>query len=245
MQSADEDAHRYLAGIVDCNPHTGAYFYGNQTGFCHQHARRSDQHSISCYRNPHTRSGNCHPHPQAAFANTYKISMNATPGWVLTLFYWLHMLATVVWIGGLVSLGVFVLPAARKSLDEAAYSKFLTQLVAGLQRIGWFCLGVLIVTGMFQLSAHPQYQGFLAITTPWASALFIKHLVIGGMIAVSAYISWWLLPALNRLSLMRQGSQPGREAELESLRKRETFLLKLNLVLAVIVLLLTAWARAS
>lgn len=171
--------------------------------------------------------------------------MNATPGWVLTLFYWLHMLATVVWIGGIISLAVFVLPAAQKTLDEAHYGKFLNRMVVSLQRIGWFCLGVLIVTGMFQMSAHPQYQGFLAITTPWASALFIKHLVIGGMIAVSAIINWWVLPALNRLSLARQENQPSREAELQSLRKRETLLLRFNLVLAVMVLLLTAWARAS
>lgn len=155
------------------------------------------------------------------------------------------MLATVVWVGGLVALALFVLPAARRTLDDFNYQKLLNQMVASLQRIGWFCLGVLIVTGLFQMSAHPQYQGFLAITTPWASALFIKHMVIGGMVAVSAYLNGWVLPDLNRLAMARTASQTENEAQRLALLRRETWLLRLNLALAVIVLLLTAWARAS
>lgn len=155
------------------------------------------------------------------------------------------MLATVVWIGGLVSLSLFVLPNARVTLDQTAYQKFSLRLFTSLQRVGWFCLGVLIVTGMFQLSAHPQYQGFLAITSPWARALLIKHLVIGGMIAVSATINWWVLPALNRLTLIQLSGDADSQEHIRRLEQRERFLLRLNLVLSVVVLLLTALARAS
>ena len=30
--------------------------------------------------------------------------MEATPSWIITILYWLHMLATVIWIGGLAGL---------------------------------------------------------------------------------------------------------------------------------------------
>ena len=38
-----------------------------------------------------------------------------TPYWALSLAFWLHMLATVAWIGGLVAVAILVLPGAKKN----------------------------------------------------------------------------------------------------------------------------------
>lgn len=168
-----------------------------------------------------------------------------TPTWVLAIIYWLHMLATVAWIGGLTALVVFVLPAAQKNLSVDAYAGFLFQLESRLQRLGWLCMGVLIVTGMFQLSAHPNYEGFLAITTPWASALLVKHLAVGVMIGLSAYITWGLLPALSRIEVLKLAGKSIDTSNLRRLQQREGWLMRANLLIAIIILLLTAWARAS
>ncbi|RPI26078.1 MAG: hypothetical protein EHM70_19390, partial [Chloroflexota bacterium] len=51
-----------------------------------------------------------------------------TPVLALTLSYWFHMLATVVWIGGLSTLAVLVLPAARRTLERSAYAALLTNI---------------------------------------------------------------------------------------------------------------------
>jgi uncharacterized membrane protein len=51
-----------------------------------------------------------------------------TPFWALTLAYWLHLLATVLWIGGLVVLSLLVLPAARKTLEPQAYASLLADI---------------------------------------------------------------------------------------------------------------------
>jgi len=171
--------------------------------------------------------------------------MEATPPWIITVLYWLHMLATVVWIGGLAALSLFVLPAARSALTSEHYTAFLLRLDARLQRLGWFCLVVLVGTGMFQMSAHPRYEGLLAITSPWASAILIKHLVIGVMVVLSAYLTWGLLPALNRMALLRQAGKLGDTTRFEALQRRETWLLRANLVIAVVILFLTALARTS
>ena len=64
----------------------------------------------------------------------------AAPPIGLTIAYWLHMLATVVWIGSLASLAIIVLPAARKSLETQEYSALLLQVQARLQPVGWFSL---------------------------------------------------------------------------------------------------------
>lgn len=163
---------------------------------------------------------------------------------VLTITYWLHMLATVVWIGGLAAISLIVLPAARKTLEPPAFSALLGQLQASIQRIGWFCLAVLALTGLFQMSANPNYQGFLTISNNWAVAILTKHLVIGLMILLSGYITWGLFPSLQRLALMRATGRAVDEARVARLQRREILLLRLNLLLSVIVLLLTAWARS-
>ncbi|HWQ04704.1 MAG TPA: CopD family protein [Longilinea sp.] len=171
--------------------------------------------------------------------------MNAgIPSWVLTIAYWLHMLATVVWVGGLAAMAVLVLPVARKSLSPEAYSAFLGPLQQRLQWLGWMSLAILTATGMFQMSASPNYEGVLAIKNAWAVAILLKHIAIGGMVLVSAYLTWILGPELNRLAL-RQAQKGGvAPADAEKYRRKEQRIFWINLALAVVVLALTAWARS-
>jgi uncharacterized membrane protein len=169
----------------------------------------------------------------------------AAPPLFLAIVYWLHMLATVLWIGGLAAVSFLVLPAARKVLDPPLFAALLAQLQARLQQVGWFSLAVLVVTGLFQMSASPFYKGFLAINNAWSTAILVKHLVVGGMILVGAYATWGLLPALQRTVLLRAAGRPVDEAKIAALHSRETWLLRLNLGLSVIVLLLTALARTA
>jgi uncharacterized membrane protein len=165
--------------------------------------------------------------------------------WALWLAYWLHMLATVIWIGGLAALAVFVLPAARRALDPPAYAAFLTNLQQRFDPLGWFSLAILVATGMFQMSASPSYQGFLTIENRWAAAILIKHLLFFGMAGLSAYLTWGLMPKIRRLALRRTASGAVDEAEAQRLIVQESKLLQLNLLLGVLVLALTAIARSS
>jgi uncharacterized membrane protein len=158
--------------------------------------------------------------------------------------YWLHLLATVIWIGGLVTLAWLVIPAAQRSLDPKGYSVLLERIESRLQSVGWLSLILLTVTGMFQLSANPNYTGFLTFDNPWSLAILLKHLAVVGMVLVSAYLTWGLMPDLRR-SAMRQALGKLTHEEDLNLRRREQLLLRLNLVLAFVVLALTALARAS
>ena len=161
--------------------------------------------------------------------------------WVLALAYWLHLIATVLWIGGLTALGLLVIPAARRTLQPPEYSRLLAEIQKRLDPLGWFCLAVLAGTGMFQLSANPNYQGFLQVESMWGVAILVKHMLFFGMAALSAYLTWGLLPALRRAAL-RQAKDPAEAARLE---QRNAQLLRLNLILSLLILALTALARAS
>lgn len=168
----------------------------------------------------------------------------ATPLWALTLAFWLHMLSTVVWIGSITTLTLLVIPAAQRTLEAPAYLALLEALQRRLDPLGWFCLVLLVGTGMLQMSASPFYGGLLAIENLWAVAILLKHLVFLAMVAVSAYFTWWLLPILRRMAL-RISQGKGSPAEQARLQRQNTWLLRLNLVFSVLILALTALARAA
>jgi uncharacterized membrane protein len=167
--------------------------------------------------------------------------------WALALAYWLHLLATVTWIGGLVTLA-WIIPAARRSLSPEAFQTLVGKLQTRLQSLGWFSLAILAGTVLFQLSANSHYSGFLEITNFWALAILIKHIIIIAMAAISAYLTWGIAPSLQRAAFRQARGLETTEVEVkkrQNLQQREHWLLNLNLVMAFAVLALTALARAS
>lgn len=170
--------------------------------------------------------------------------MTDIPLWVLSIAYWLHIMATVIWIGGMFFLSTIVLPFAKKSLDDGQRAAFLDLIQKKFQPIGWLSLGVLGATGMFQMSEHPLYEGFMSINNPWAVAIFMKHIVIVVMVGVMLFLTWGILPAIKRLALKRSLGKQYDTAEQAALIKKEQWLTWINLVLSILVLLLTAVARS-
>lgn len=166
-----------------------------------------------------------------------------SPAAAMAIVYWLHMLATVIWIGGLVALVVFVIPSAQRVLNPEAFAGLLAAIQRRLDPFGWFCLALLVGTGMFQMSANPNYGGFLAIDSTWAAAILIKHAVFLLMIVVSGYLTWGVLPNLQRAILKLNQGKPA--PEMVKLQRQNILLVRINLALAVFVLLLTALARVS
>jgi len=171
----------------------------------------------------------------------------SAPVWALALAYWMHMIATILWIGGLAAISVFVAPAAQKSLEGTAKAALLADIQRKLDPIAWFCLVTLAGTGMFQMSSNPHYQGLLEIQNPWAIAILVKHLLFLGMAGLSVYMTWGLLPKMRRVAMQQAlaSQETGLVEKTESLRRREVRLLRLNLALGLLVLGLTALARSA
>jgi uncharacterized membrane protein len=169
--------------------------------------------------------------------------MSAPPSWALALFYWLHMLATVTWIGGIVAISILVLPAAKRSLRPADQLAFLEAMQKRLEPMAWFSLGLLIVTGLFQLSANPHYNGFFDTSTQWSLAILVKHGLVAAMVVVSAVQTWEVIPAIRRTLMRRE--KGATEEEIVQLQKREERLLRMNFFLSILILGATALARAA
>ena len=168
--------------------------------------------------------------------------MTTPPSWVLALIYWLHMLATVTWIGSLAAINLLVLPASQRTLKLVDQLSFISALQKRLEPIAWFSIGLLVVTGLFQMSTSPHYDGFLSLSTQWSMAILIKHGLGVVMVVVSAIQTWEVIPAIHR-TLMKKES--ANAEELARLQRREVILLRMNLIFSTLILGATAFARAS
>jgi uncharacterized membrane protein len=168
--------------------------------------------------------------------------MTTPPSWVMALIYWLHMLATVTWIGSLAAINLLFLPASTRTLKLADQLSFISALQKRLEPLAWFCMGLLLVTGLFQLSANPHYDGFLSTSTQWSLAILVKHSLGVVMAIVSAVQTWEVLPSIQRILMKKENA---KTEELARLQKRETLLLRINLILSALILAAAAFARAA
>lgn len=161
--------------------------------------------------------------------------------WILALSYWIHLLATVVWLGGLALLALVALPALRQG-------SLATNQWASLQRrfTPWVnaSLVLLLITGFVQMTNDVNYEGFLQVNSVWSQAILIKHVAVGAMILVGAYVQWRLHPAMERLVVLAEKRPQLAAEEEEQLIRRERQLLWVNLGFAVAVLFFTAVATA-
>ena len=92
------------------------------------------------------------------------------------------------------------------------------------------------------MSVNVHYNGFLSTSNQWSIAILVKHVLVAILIVVSAMHTWDVLPAIRR-ALMRKDKINAEE--LKVLQKREKILLRTSLVLAILILLATAFARAA
>ncbi len=164
------------------------------------------------------------------------------PTWALALNYGFHLVATVLWIGGVATLTLVAWPGLLSAAgdDEGATNRIADEIERRFRPVANLSLVVLLVTGMLQMGGDPHYQGFLQIADLWSVGLLAKHVIYGCMLLVTAILQLGVQPALSQARLLaRRGSPEGVERE-RLLRSRLMRLTRLNLVLGLLVLLLTA-----
>jgi uncharacterized membrane protein len=131
----------------------------------------------------------------------------------------------------------------QRSLSPETQLVFIEAMQKRLEPIAWFSMSLLLATGLFQMSVNPHYDGFLSISTQWSLAILAKHLLGVIMVVVSAIQTWEVIPAIRRAIIKSKKSR--NTEELDSLRRREILLLRMNFGLSILILLATAFARAS
>jgi uncharacterized membrane protein len=164
---------------------------------------------------------------------------------LISASFFLHLIATVAWIGGLVTLALVVQPVLDRAVNSTQErARLLEAILKRFQPIANLGLAVLILTGMVQTFTNPLYRGFLNFDNTWSQAILFKHIAVLGMIAVAGIITFSVQPTLKRTALLIANGLAD-EQQIARLQQQQVRLTRINLVLSVLVLLFTAIASAQ
>ncbi len=163
---------------------------------------------------------------------------------ILALSYFFHLIATIIWVGGLATLTLLVVPEARRVLaGNPALDRFFGRLRTRFLPLTHFSLVVLIVTGLIQMTADSNYRGVLQFTNTWTRVILLKHVAVAGMLICGLILQFGVMPGLERARLLAERGK-GDAVGHERLRRRERRLTWINLALGILVLAFTAWATS-
>lgn len=139
-----------------------------------------------------------------------------------------HLLAAVTWIGGMIFIAFVLEPTLRKfaleqrmQLYDAVGRRFLY--------VGWGSLAVLIATGILNAVNRIPSWKFL-FDSAYGNILLLKLSLVLAMLLISTYHSFILGPAVVSIDK--------KDEKYLSLSKRQAFLSGLNLIVGVLILLL-------
>ena len=153
---------------------------------------------------------------------------------ILSASYFLHFLATVVWIGGIIMILLVILPSAKTSLESAPMiSGLMKEITKHFTPMANISIFILIVTGIVIAFYNKNFTNILDFSNHRNLVMFLKHIFVVLMIIIHFYRGLILNPKIGKLSLQVDDSQ------IAKLRKYSLDLVKANLVLGLVVLVVS------
>lgn len=115
-----------------------------------------------------------------------------------------HVLAALLWLGGMFFLGAVGAPVLRRVEPPELRAQLFHQLGVQFRRVGWVAIGVLVASGLTTLHLRGLLRwevmgdpGFW--TSPYGSTLAWKLVLVATMVGVSAVHDFWLGPRAGEL----------------------------------------------
>ncbi len=145
-----------------------------------------------------------------------------------------HVLAALVWLGGMFFLALVGAPVLRTVDNPELRQRLFDALGLRFRMVGWIALGVLIVTGLFNL----HFRGFLSwhvltdpqfVRSPWGTAFTVKAAAVTVMMIIEGYHDWVLGP--------RAGRVVAGSPEALKLRERAALYARISAICGLIIVL--------
>ncbi len=145
---------------------------------------------------------------------------------------WLHILAASVWIGGMAFLALVLVPVVRRPENRGAAATLFHRTGVRFRTVGWACLGLLVLTGTFQLGVRGYGWGDVASGRLWEGPsgriLALKLLLVAVVLGISAVHDFAIGP---RATALWQADPASPQAS--RLRRQASWIGRLNLLLAL------------
>lgn len=143
-----------------------------------------------------------------------------------------HVLAALLWLGGMFFLGVVGAPVLRRVEPPALRAQLFHRLGTAFRTVGWASIAVLLVTGTLNL----YFRNVLTWSvlgsgsfwaTPYGTSLAVKLVTVTLMLAISAVHDFWHGPRAGKLA-------PG-SAEALRARRLAAWMARGNALLGIIL----------
>ncbi len=155
--------------------------------------------------------------------------------WILALSHFIHVMGTVVWIGGILMTLFVILPSSKTALESPLIvGKLMKEIAKRFTPLANISIILIIVTGVIIFYYDKNYTSFLDLENRWNIVIALKHVFVATMIIIHFYRGLILNPKIERFSSQSNEKQASR------LKKISLDLVKINFVLGIIVLLLAA-----
>jgi copper resistance protein D len=150
---------------------------------------------------------------------------------------WLHILAAATWIGGMLFLVFVVIPVTRQPDYRGAAADLIQQTGQRFRWVGWICLGLLLLSGLFNLGYRGYSLNDLGSGRMWQGSfghvLGIKLALVAVIFLSSAAHDFFIGPR----TMAQWQSQPN-SADAQRLRRQARWMGRVNLLLSLVVVAL-------
>lgn len=155
----------------------------------------------------------------------------------MLLVRWLHLLAAVTWIGGMVFVAVVLVPLLRRLPQASVRVELLSAVGRRFRAVGWIAIGLLVVTGLATLVLTGR---------PIGPVLVAKLALVAVMMALAALHDFVLGPRwVRERAALAGGGAAADPAPNRNGRGAVTWLARLTLLLALVVLFLGLALRGA
>lgn len=148
---------------------------------------------------------------------------------ILMASYWIHLIATVIWVGGIVFILFIAIPSARHVLGAEA-GKVMGEISKRFTPLTNYSIVLLVITGVVLAGLSKEFHVIRALENRWTITLVLKLISVFIMISIHFYRGLVLAPKIGRTV---------SEAEKTALQKLSLNLVKVNFALGLAVLLLS------
>lgn len=150
-----------------------------------------------------------------------------------TFIHWLHVVAAIVWMGGMIFTSWVLQPVMRGSLSAPIRMPLYHEMGKKFKTISLVCLAVLGLTGLQKMWPMIWLEP-AAFLSPYGKILCVKLVLVGFILVLSYLHSWRWGP---RLTLLKDKPD---SPEFQNLVKKLFFWGRLNLALSFVVVFCAA-----
>ena len=151
---------------------------------------------------------------------------------LIALSTWLHVMATIVFVGYYLFTGLIYLPVFERCMQANALRDMLEQISARLRPFFGGSLLIFLITGTYLMVINKNYLGLgQFFSNPWSILMVIKHALL---------LPFLTLAVFSERAFPKQISDKKPEA-----LKNFRFAVNVNTILGAIIVLLTSIVQAG